>query len=156
MENGRVTTVEVQDRQIAFVIKDGQGQGSIYVTGLMDDPDLVNRLYNAGVKFGRVIPKESSPLLEFFLYWILPLVIFIALGQLLARKMQEKMGGPGGVMSFGKSNARIYVEAETGKTFADVAGQDEAKEALQEVVDFLHNPKNMKKSGLLSPRGSSW
>jgi cell division protease FtsH len=153
VENGRVTTVEVQDRQIAFVIKDGQGQGSIYVTGLMDDPDLVNRLYNAGVKFGRVIPKESSPLLEFFLYWILPLVIFIALGQLLARKMQEKMGGPGGVMSFGKSNARIYVEAETGKTFADVAGQDEAKEALQEVVDFLHNPKKYEEIGAAIPKG---
>lgn len=153
VENGRVRTVEVQDRQIAFVIKDGQGQGSIYVTGLMDDPDLVNRLYNAGVKFGRVIPKESSPLLEFFLYWILPLVIFIALGQLLARKMQEKMGGPGGVMSFGKSNARIYVEAETGKTFADVAGQDEAKEALQEVVDFLHNPKKYEEIGAAIPKG---
>lgn len=153
VENGKVTTVEVQDNQIAFIIKDKNGQDKIYVTGQMDDPELVNRLYNAGVEFAKVIPKESSPLLEFFLYWILPIIIFVGVGQLFAKKMQDKMGGIGGTMSFGKSNAKIYVEAETGKTFVDVAGQDEAKEALEEVVDFLHNPKKYDEIGATIPKG---
>lgn len=153
LEQGRVSRVEVQDRQIAFIIRDERGKENIYITGRMDDPDLVNRLYKANVNFQKVIPKEASPLLDFILYWILPMFIFIGLGQFFVKRMQGKMGGIGNAMSFGKSNARIYVEAETGKTFADVAGQEEAKEALAEVVGFLNQPEKYKKIGAKVPKG---
>ena len=156
LEQGRVSRVEVQDRQIAFIIRDERGKENIYITGRMDDPDLVNRLYKANVNFQKVIPKEASPLLDFILYWILPMFIFIGLGQFFVKRMQGKMGGIGNAMSFGKSNARIYVEAETGKTFADVAGQEEAKEALAEVVGFLNQPEKYKKIGAKVPKESSW
>lgn len=111
----------------------------------MDDPDLVNRLYNAKVQFSKVIPKENSPLIDFLLYWIIPLMLFIGLGRLLAGKLQGKVSGMGNAMSFGKSNAKVYVEAQTGKTFADVAGEDEAKEGLQEIVDFCIILRNTRK-----------
>ncbi len=153
IDEGKVKTVEIQDNQIGFVTSD-KGNENLYVTGRMDDPELVNRLYNANVKFNKVIPRESSPFLKFFLSWIFPIIIFIGIGQLFAKKMQSKMGGLGNAMTFGKSNAKVYVEAQTGKSFADVAGQDEAKEALQEIVDFLYDPHKYKEIGANVPKGA--
>ena len=130
-----------------------QTKKNLYITGLMDDPDLTNRLLDAKIEFSKVIPKENSPLINFIMNWILPIGFFIAMGQILSRTMQKRMGGMN-AMSFGKSNAKIYVEAQTGKTFADVAGQDEAKEALTEIVDFLHNPLKYKEIGAIMPKGA--
>ncbi|MGE5676531.1 MAG: ATP-dependent zinc metalloprotease FtsH, partial [Pseudomonadota bacterium] len=152
IEKGKVKTVEIQDNQIAFTEANSEGKDSIFVTGRVDDPELVNRLHSAQIKFSKVIPRENSPLMNFLLTWIFPLVLFIGLGQLLSNSMQKRMGG--NAMSFGKSNAKIYVEAQTGKTFADVAGQDEAKEALSEIVDFLHNPTKYKEIGAIMPKGA--
>lgn len=153
IEGGKVRTVEIQESQIAFTAVDAAGKENIYVTGKVDDPELVNRLYTAGnIKFSRVIPRENSPLMNFITSWVLPLVFFVAIGQMLTRSMQKRMGG--NAMTFGKSNAKIYVEAQTGKTFADVAGQDEAKEALTEIVDFMHNPGKYKEIGAIMPKGA--
>lgn len=157
INSGNVKTVEIQEKQIAFVKKDEKDKEKVYVTGRMDDPELVNRLYESKVEFSKVIPKENSPLVNFIMTWILPAIIFIGLGQMLANSIQKKMGGKmggGNMMSFGKSNAKVYVEAQTGKTFADVAGQDEAKEALTEIVDFLHNPSKYKNIGATMPKGA--
>lgn len=153
IENGKVKTVEIQEKQIAFTINNEAEKESIYVTGRMDDPELVNRLHDSKVEFSQVIPKENSPFVNFILTWILPMIIFIGIWQLLGSSMQKKMGG-GNFMTFGKSNAKVYVEAQTGKTFADVAGQDEAKEALTEIVDFLHNPGRYKEIGAIMPKGA--
>jgi len=150
VNNGNVETVEISDKQIGYTIKGKDGTNKIYITGAMEDPDLVNRLYDANVTFTKVIPAEAPILLSFILSWILPLVIFIALGRMLSRRLQ---GGMGNVMSFGKSNAKVYVEAQTGKSFADVAGQEEAKEALKEVADFLENPAKYKDIGANIPKG---
>ncbi|HYF83627.1 MAG TPA: ATP-dependent zinc metalloprotease FtsH [Clostridia bacterium] len=152
IESGKVKTVEIQENQIAFTQVNGAGEDSIYVTGRVDDPELVNRLHSAHVEFSRVIPKENSPLVNFIFSWILPIIIFIGIGQLLTNSMQKRMGG--NAMTFGKSNAKVYVEAQTGKTFADVAGQDEAKEALTEIVDFMHNPTRYKEIGAIMPKGA--
>ncbi|HCO49214.1 MAG TPA: cell division protein FtsH, partial [Spirochaetaceae bacterium] len=129
------------------------GKEIIYVTGRVDDSGLVDRLYKSGVEFSQVIPKVNSPLLS-LLNWILPLALFIGVGQLLAGRMAGKMGGMGNAMAFGSSKAKIYVEAQTGKSFADVAGEDEAKEALQEIVEFLHNPGKYTEIGATVPKGA--
>ncbi|PFN74834.1 cell division protein FtsH [Bacillus sp. AFS076308] len=150
VDQGKVKQVEIEDNTITFK----STASKLYKTGTIEDPQLVDRLHNADVKFTKVIPKETSPLLNFILSWILPFVIFIAIGQWLMKKMQGKMMGGGGPLSFGKSNAKVYVETETGITFKDVAGQDEAKEALQEIVDFLHNPKKYKEIGANIPKGA--
>jgi cell division protease FtsH len=157
IKSGNVKTVEIQEKQIAFVKTGEKNKEKVYVTGRMDDPELVNRLYDAKVEFSKVIPKENSPLVNFLLTWILPTIIFIGLWQMFSSSIQKKMGGKmggGNMMSFGKSNAKVYVEAQTGKTFVDVAGQDEAKEALTEIVDFLHNPGKYKKIGATMPKGA--
>ena len=123
-----------------------------YKTGLWPDPDLTQRLRDADVEFSKEIPTQASPLVSFLVQWIMPILMFVILGQILGRMMQKRMGGMGGpAMSFGKSNAKIYAETETGKTFADVAGQEEAKEALQEIVDFLHNPQKYAEIGATLP-----
>ncbi|PLS08526.1 ATP-dependent zinc metalloprotease FtsH [Neobacillus cucumis] len=154
VDKGNVKEVEIEDTTITFKAK-SNNETKVYKTGTIEDPEIVDRLHNADVKFTKVIPKETSPLLNFILSWILPFAIFIALGQWLTKKMQGKiMGGGGGPLSFGKSNAKVYVEKETGITFKDVAGQDEAKEALQEIVDFLHNPKKYKEIGANIPKGA--
>ncbi|WP_291573281.1 ATP-dependent zinc metalloprotease FtsH [Clostridium sp. UBA4548] len=154
IESGQVRKVEIQENQIGFSAVNEEGKEGLYITGRLEDPDLVKRLYSANVSFERVIPKETSPLVSFLLSWILPMVIFTILGQRLVGKIQGKMGGMGNAMTFGKSNVKVYVEAQTGKTFADVAGQDEAKEALQEIVDFLHNPQKYKEIGAKVPKGA--
>lgn len=155
IDSGKVNTVEIQDDRIGFSVKGEDGKNNLYVTGRMDDPELVSRLYNAkGIEFSRVIPKENSPLVNFILTWVLPLAIFFGLSRMLTSKLQNKLGGLGNAMTFGKSNAKVYVEAQTGKSFEDVAGQDEAKEALQEIVDFLHNPQKYKEIGAKVPKGA--
>ncbi|MGE4588180.1 MAG: ATP-dependent zinc metalloprotease FtsH [Acidaminococcaceae bacterium] len=151
VDEGQVSKVEITSTKIAVVAKDDTDK-TIYVTGRIEDPDLVNRLVKSKVEFSQVIPKESSPLANFFTNWVFPIIIFFILGQLFMRYMGNRMGG--NAMSFGKSNAKVYVEAQTGKSFVDVAGQDEAKEALMELVDFLHNPDKYKKIGANMPKGA--
>lgn len=151
VDEGQVSKVEITSNKIAIVVKSDAEQ-TIYVTGRIEDPELVNRLVKSKVEFSQVIPKESSPIANFFTNWVFPILIFFILGQLFMRFMGNKMGG--NAMSFGKSNAKVYVEAQTGKSFADVAGQDEAKEALKELVDFLHNPDRYKKIGANMPKGA--
>ena len=152
LEIGSIKTVEIQENRIAFTEVDKDGKDVIYITGRVENPELVNILRDSKVKFSKVIPKELSPMLNFILTWVLPIMIFVAVGRLFAGSMQKKMGG--NAMTFGKSNAKVYVEAQTGKTFADVAGQDEAKEALTEIVDFLHNPLRYKEIGAIMPKGA--
>jgi cell division protease FtsH len=154
LENGSVTTVEIQENQIGFVANDKLGKEHLYVTGVLNDPDLVNRLRKAKVKFSRVISKENSPLMNFLLTWILPYVLFIGVGQLLAGRMMKNFPGAHNALTFGKSNVKIYVKAQTGKTFADVAGQDEAKEAVTEIVSFLDNPSKYAAIGARLPKGA--
>ncbi len=154
VEEGNVEKVEIKENYILFNSDSAKEKDSYFRTGVVDDPKLVDRLHEADVEFTKVIPRENSPFLSFLLMWILPLIIFIAIGQWFAKKMQGKMMGGGGAMSFGKSKAKVYVEAQIGITFTDVAGQDEAKEALREIVDFLHNPKKYKEIGAKIPKGA--
>lgn len=153
IDKGKVEDVKINQNQISFTAKDEEGAEKAYVTGRMDDPELVNRLYEAKVPFTSVIQSDDSSFINFILTWILPLIIFIWISQIFIRKMAGKVSGAGQTLSIGKSNARIYVKAETGKSFIDVAGQDEAKEALQEIVDFLHNPRKYKEIGAKVPKG---
>ncbi|WP_041272679.1 ATP-dependent zinc metalloprotease FtsH [Desulfitobacterium hafniense] len=153
VESGAVSEVEIQESQIIFTTKDESEQNKKYMTGAINDPELVDRLYKAGVNFSQDIPKENSPLTNILLTWILPLIFFIGIGQLLVNQMQKRMGGMNS-MTFGKSKAKIYVQAQTGKTFDDVAGQDESKEALAEIIDFLHNPKKYSEIGANLPKGA--
>lgn len=155
VDEGKVTQVEMEEDndRILFIAQE-DGRLRYYKTGIFPDQGLRERLEKAGVEFGAEIPTQNSPLLSFLLTWILPMVIFFGVGELMFRKMQKRGGMPGNAMSFGKSNAKIYAETETGKTFADVAGQDEAKEALTEIVDFLHNPEKYSKIGAKLPKGA--
>ena len=150
-ENKEIGQVEVEDNQIIFTNKDGS---KIYKTGPMNDPDLTQRLYDAGAEFTRDIVEETSPLLSFVLTWILPIIIFIAIGQLMAKKLTDRAGGPGSMMfGAGKSNAKIYVQSTQGIHFSDVAGEDEAKENLQEIVNYLHDPSKYQEIGASMPKG---
>ncbi|WP_293687311.1 ATP-dependent zinc metalloprotease FtsH [uncultured Phascolarctobacterium sp.] len=150
VDEGKVSKVEITDKRLAAVDKDNEKE--IYVTGRVEDPELANRLMKSKVEFTQVVPREQNPIMSFFTNWILPILIFFALGQLFMYFMGKRMGG--NAMTFGKSNAKVYVEATTGKSFADVAGQDEAKEALMELVDFLHNPGKYKEIGANMPKGA--
>lgn len=155
VEGKEVSKVELNGDTIYFT--DNSEEPKYYETTTFDDPNLVNRLEDAGCEFGRVAQQEMNPLLNFFLVWILPLLIFWALGQWLAKKMMAKMGGGAAgnpFMQFGKSNAKVYVESTTGITFQDVAGEDEAKELLTEIVDFLHNPQKYTEIGAVCPKGA--
>ena len=155
VEGKEVSKVELNGDTIYFT--DNSEEPKYYETTTFDDPNLVNRLEDAGCEFGRGAQQEMNPLLSFFLVWILPLLIFWALGQWLAKKMMAKMGGGATgnpFMQFGKSNAKVYVESTTGITFQDVAGEDEAKELLTEIVDFLHNPQKYTEIGAVCPKGA--
>ena len=154
VDNNQVTQVEKDDTngEYVFIAKDSNGKEQVYKTGLWDDPDLTDRLYSKGVTFDKVIPRKESAIMNIFVNWILPFVIMIGLGQILSRSMAKRMGG--NAMTFGKSNAKIYAESETGVTFADVAGEEEAKDALKEIVDFLHDPKNYSDIGATLPKGA--
>lgn len=150
-EEKNIGRVQIENNQILFSDKEGT---SIYKTGPMADPDLVDRLKKSGAVFSSPIIAETSPLLSFLLSWILPMVIFIVLGQLLSKKMMEKAGGQNSMMfNMGKSNAKVYVKSSDGIKFADVAGEDEAKENLTEIVDYLHNPGKYKEIGASMPKG---
>ena len=150
-ENKEIGKVEVEDNQVIFTNKDGS---KIYKTGPMNDPDLTQRLYDAGAEFTRDIVEQTSPLLSVVLTWVLPIVLFIAVGQLMAKKLTDRAGGPGSMMfGAGKSNAKIYVQSSQGIRFADVAGEDEAKENLQEIVNYLHDPSKYQEIGASMPKG---
>ena len=154
VDDGKVETVsyDSQDHEIVFEAKDDKGKIALYKTGIFPDDALVDRLLKGNVKFAAEIPTQASPLVSMLVSYIVPIVLIIAVGQWLQKKMMKNMGG--NMMSFGKSGAKIYAENETGKTFADVAGQDEAKEALTEIVDFLHNPNRYAAIGAKLPKGA--
>ncbi|HEX5351749.1 MAG TPA: ATP-dependent zinc metalloprotease FtsH [Trichococcus sp.] len=154
LEEGDVESVLVEENRIEFTALDDEGVESTFITGRMEDPQLTDRLLLADVKFEKEIIEESSPLVNFFLVWILPMALLYAFWGFIMRRLQGRVGGLGGSeMKFGKSNVVIYAASETGKTFADVAGQDEAKEALWEVIDFLHNPQKYREIGAKMPKG---
>ena len=152
IENKEIGEVQVEDNRILFTDKEGK---IVYKTGKMDDPALTERLHNAGIKFSSEIVEEMSPLLNFILTWVLPIVVFVAVGQFLMKKMMDKASGDGPSMMFnmGKSNAKVYVKSSDGIKFSDVAGEDEAKENLKEIVDYLHNPKKYEAIGASMPKG---
>ena len=151
-EEKNIGMVEVMDNQIVFTDK---AEENIYKTGRMDDPQMVDRLYNSGAEFASEIVEETSPLLTILLYWVLPLVLFIALGQFMSKKLMDKASGGANSMMFnmGKSNAKVYVKSSDGIRFSDVAGVDEAKENLAEIVDYLHNPDKYRQIGASMPKG---
>lgn len=150
-ENKEIGRVDVQDNQIVFTDKENT---KIYKTGLLYDPNLVSRLHDSGAIFSSEIVEEMSPLLSFFLTWILPTIIFFGIGQLFSRKLVEKAGGPNAMMfNAGKSNAKVYVKSSNGITFDDVEGVDEAEENLAEIVDYLHNPDKYREIGASMPKG---
>ena len=141
--------VQQEENQILFTDK---GNTAIYKTGMMPDPDLTQRLDESGAKFSGQIIQQTNPILSFLLSWVLPIVVFIAIGQYMSRKLMERAGGPN-AMAFGKSNAKVYVQSTQGIKFADVAGEDEAKESLSEVVDYLHDPGKYRAIGAAMPKG---
>ena len=155
VDKKEVCKVELNGDTIYFT--DKAAEPNYYETTTFEDPDLVNRLEEAGCEFGRIAQEEMNPLVSFLLVWVLPIVIFWVLGQFLAKRLMKKMGGGTAgnpFMQFGKSNAKVYVESTTGITFNDVAGEDEAKELLTEIVDFLHNPKKYQEIGAICPKGA--
>ena len=151
-EEGNIGQVDIQSNQIVFTDKENT---KIYKTGLMDDPGRTERLHAAGAVFSSEIIEEASPLISILLSWVLPMVLFIALGQFLTKKLMDRAGGGAGAMSFnmGTSNAKVYVKSSDGIKFSDVAGEDEAKENLTEIVDYLHNPDKYKEIGASMPKG---
>ena len=154
VERGNVSKAEVQDDYIYYVVRKN-GEDVVCKTVRMDDPDLVSRLYEAGTSMEAVEPQKQSIFLSLVIGYVIPIVIFVFLGRWLSKKMMSSMGGgPGGAMSFGKSNAKVYVKSSTGIKFTDVAGEDEAKELLTEIVDYLHNPQKYTEIGASMPKGA--
>lgn len=152
IEDKKIDDVQIEDNQILFTDKDDAN--TVYKTGVMEDPTLTERLYKAGAKFSKEIDQQMSPVASFLLTGVLPLVIFIALGQYMSRKMMNQMGGKNSMaFGMGKSNAKVYVPSTEGIRFSDVAGEEEAKENLQEIVDYLHNPEKYTKVGASMPKG---
>ena len=154
VERGNVSKAEVQDDYIYYIVRKN-GEDVVCKTVCMDDPDLVSRLYEAGTSMEAVEPQKQSIFLSLVIGYVIPIVIFVFLGRWLSKKMMSSMGGgPGGAMSFGKSNAKVYVKSSTGIKFTDVAGEDEAKELLTEIVDYLHNPQKYTEIGASMPKGA--
>lgn len=150
-EEGNVGRVEVQDNQIIFTDKE---ESAIYKTGIMEDPGLTERLYQSGAVFASEIIEQASPFLSILLSWVLPLLVFFGIGQYMANRMMKKAGGGNSMMfNMGKSNAKVYVKSSDGIKFADIAGEDEAKENLAEIVEYLHNPEKYKEIGASMPKG---
>ena len=152
VDDGNVSQVKIEKDEIRFEVVNEDGSKQIYSTGKMDDPDLVERLHKKGNIIFTESFQETNVFFNFLVSWVLPIIIFMLLWNILFKGMAKRMGG--NAMSFGKSNAKIYVKAQTGKTFGDVAGQDEAKEALEEIVDFLHNPQKYADIGADLPKGA--
>ena len=150
-EEQNIGLVEIQDNQIVFTDK---AQEKIYKTGLMDDPGLTERLYASGATFSREIIEEASPIATFLFSWVLPIVLFFVIGQIISKQIMKKAGGANSMMfNMGKSNAKVYVQSSNGIKFSDVAGEDEAKESLTEIVDYLHNPRKYEEIGAKMPKG---
>ena len=150
-QDGKIEEVQIEDNQILFKLKDSE---QIYKTGVLEDPELTERLFASGAKFSGEIVEETSPILSFVLSWVLPIVIFWGLGQLLSRQLMKRAGGANSMMfNMGKSNAKVYVKSSGGIRFDDVAGEDEAKENLSEIVDYLHDPEKYKGIGASMPKG---
>ena len=149
IEAQQIEKVEIDDDEIYYTEKGGK---TVYCTGIMDDPGLTERLYASGATFSRDVQKTMSPLLSFFLTSIVPLLLFLALGRYVGKKLVEQAGGKN-AMAFGKSNAKVYVQSTAGIHFSDVAGEDEAKESLAEIVDYLHDPKKYTDVGASMPKG---
>src|SRR5690554_4729002 len=161
VEEGKVKQVRMEENRVFFSALNDEGEDEVYQTGIVNDPELVDRLLNAespnesgGIIFTKTIPRESSPIINFLLLWVLPGVIFYLIWRQMSKSIQGRLGGGGNVMSFGKSGAKIYADSDIDTTFADVAGQDEAKEALNEIVDFLHHPDKYTKVGASLPKGA--
>ena len=162
VDEGKVKEVALDDAdgQLVFVAEGENGREGYYKTGIWPDDGqrLLQQLRESepAIQFEAEIPTQASPIMTFLVSWVLPIVIFIFIGELLSRQMMKRMGGglPGNAMTFGKSGAKIYAETETGVTFADVAGEEEAKEALTEIVDFLHNPEKYAQIGAKLPKGA--
>ena len=152
LNDKEINTVQVEKDYIYFT--DKAEKPTYYETAAFDDPDLLERLIASEASFDRVVPEEMSPLMSFLFTWIVPVILFVLLGQVLSRSMVKRLGGMGNSMSFGKSNAKIYVESTSGVKFKDVAGEDEAKEVLQEIVDFLEHPDKYKEIGAKMPKGA--
>ena len=151
IENQKIDEVQIEDNRIVFTEKD---KNKVYETGIVEDPDLTQRLYDSGARFSKEIENTMSPLLSGLLSILLPLVIFIALGQYMSRKLTQQMGGKNALsFGMGKSNAKLYVQSTKGIRFSDVAGEDEAKENLAEIVDYLHDPDKYTEVGATMPRG---
>ena len=163
IEEKKIDTVQIEDHNIYYTLKK-DSTDKTYKTGVMNDSDLVNRLDKSGAKFGQVYQEQMNPILSSLISFFLPLIIFWAFGAWMFKRMQKKMGGDDqmsfsqgsgfGLGNLGKSNAKVYVGEQTGKTFKDVAGQEEAKENLQEIVDFLNNPAKYKEIGAKMPKGA--
>ena len=152
-ENQAIKEVQVEENRILYTLK-GDEEEQIYKTGLMNDPGLTERLYESGAEFSSTIQEQASPLVGFLLSWVLPVFAFVILGQLLTRRYMNKEGGSGSLMfNLGKSNARVYIKSSTGILFKDVAGEDEAKDALKEIVDYLHDPSKYSEIGASMPKG---
>ena len=157
VDDGKVTeaAMDSTNQQIVFVAKDTNGNDQYYKTGIFPDNNLIERLEEHNIKFGSEIPVQNSPLLNLILTWVVPILIFVVIGNILSKTMMKRMGGMGGpAMTFGKANAKIYAETETGVTFDDVAGEEEAKDALTEIVSFLHNPDKYSAIGAKLPKGA--
>ncbi|HIS00770.1 MAG TPA: ATP-dependent metallopeptidase FtsH/Yme1/Tma family protein, partial [Candidatus Excrementavichristensenella intestinipullorum] len=151
IEEKNIGVVQVEDTQILFTDKEG---AVVYRTGPMEDPTLTERLHESGAQFGRVIEEPASPLLTLFMTTILPILIFVGLGQYMSKKLMSQAGGKNAMtFGMGKSSAKVYVPSTQGIHFADVAGEDEAKESLQEIVDYLHNPQKYTEAGASMPKG---
>ena len=150
-KNHQLGLVEVQqeDNMILFTNKE---QTAVYKTGMMPDPDLTERLDESGAVFSGEIIEQANPIISFLLSWVLPIFVFIAIGQYMSKKLMERAGGPN-AMAFGKSNAKVYVKSSEGIKFADVAGEDEAKDSLSEIVEYLHNPEKYREIGATMPKG---
>ena len=149
--NKEIGKVEVQQNQILFTDTE---EKNIYKTGIMDDPDMTNRLYDSGAKFSSDIVEEVSPFVSLIFSWVIPILIFVLIGRFMSKKMMDKVGGDNAMMfGMGKSNAKIYVQSTEGIKFSDVAGEDEAKDSLKEIVDYLHNPNKYKQIGASMPKG---
>ena len=151
IEEKNIGAVQVEDTQILFTDKENT---AVYKTGVMDDPTLTERLHDSGAQFAKVIERTMSPIMSFFLTFILPMLIFIGIGQYMSKKLMEQAGGKNSMaFGMGKSNAKIYVQSTQGIHFSDVAGEDEAKESLSEIVDYLHNPQKYTEAGASMPKG---